>query len=230
MTGPDQQELRPSFPDGPPLSREERVRQILDETEAILTNGHFLYTSGLHGNTYFNKDAIYPHTREVREICKMWADDFSDAGVETVAAPAMGGITLSHVTATVLSDITGKDVAGVYAEKVEGKGFQFSRGMDKFIKGKRVLVVEDILTTGGSVKSVVDLVRETGGLIVGVGVIINRGGVTPEDIGTETLDALLNIHLKAVLPRDCIKCARGVPINTKIGAGKNLVNQLNITS
>src|SRR3989338_3413671 len=223
MAGLDQPKLRPSSPDGPPISREKRVRQILDQTGAVLTDGHFLYTSGLHGDTYINKDAIYPHTQETKEICGMWAEDFKDADIEVVVGPAMGGVILANNTADALTLITGHDVPGVYAEKAD-KGFVFTRGYEEFVKGKRVLVVEDILTTGGSAKSVVEAVREIGGEVVGVAVIANRGGVKPQDLGVDILDSLMDIQMKAVRQGECQKCSEGIPINTRVGAGKKLAS------
>lgn len=211
--------------EGAPVPREERVRQILTETSAIVTGGHFAYKSGRHGDTYINKDAIYPHTDKTFELCKMWAEDLQDAGIETVVGPAIGGVILSHATASALAQTTGRDVAGVYAEKDTDpqRGFKFTRGYDEYIRGKRVLVVEDVLTTGGSAKSVVDLVRENGGEVIAVAAIANRGGVTPEDLGVERLDALIEIQMETFEPgpHSCKGCRDHVPINTKLGAGKN---------
>lgn len=208
------------------IPRSERAMQILRDTGAVLTGDHFLYKSGRHGDVYINKDAVYPHTEETRELASMWAENFKDSGIEVVVGPALGGIILSHDTASSLTQITGREIHGVYAEKkVDEKGkeyFAFTRGYDQLVAGKKVLVVEDVLTTGASVKSVVDLVRETGGEVLAVGAIANRGGVTPEDIGVERLDALVDLNLPTYAPDDCPMCANGTPINRNLGHGKNL--------
>src|SRR3990167_10692639 len=133
-------------------SRDERVKKILADTNSVLSNGHFVYVSGKHGDKYINKDAIYPHTKAIKELCRMWAQDFKNSGVEVVVGPAMGGVILSHDTATELTKLLKRDIPGVYAEKDGDGGFKFTRGYDAFVKGKKVLVVEDVLTTGGSVK------------------------------------------------------------------------------
>ncbi len=202
------------------IIREEKVSKILASTNAVLTNGHFVYVSGKHGDKYINKDAIYPNTSAIRKLCRMWAEDFKDSGVEVVVGPAMGGILLSHDTAGELSKVLNIDIPGVYAEKNGDGGFAFTRGYDNFVKGKKVLVVEDVLTTGGSVKKVIDLTREAGGKIVGLGVIANRGGVKAEDVGVNEINALINIQMVTMEPNECSLCKTGVPVNTNVGKGK----------
>ncbi len=202
------------------MNREEKVKKILAKANAVLTNGHFVYVSAKHGDKYINKDAIYPHAKLVRSLAKMWAEDFKNSGVEVVVGPAMGGVILSHDTATELSKILKKDIPGVYAEKDGDGGFIFTRGYGEFVKGKRVLVVEDVLTTGGSVKKVIDLTREAGGKVIGLAVIANRGGVKAKDVGVTKMDALINLEFNAMEPKDCTLCNSGVPVNTNVGKGK----------
>ena len=201
------------------MSREEKVKKILEKTNAVL-NGHFVYVSAKHGEKYINKDAIYPHTKEIQELCSMWSKDFANSGVEVVVGPAMGGVILSHATASELTKILKRDIPGVYAEKTGDGGFDFTRGYGEFVKGKKVLVVEDVLTTGGSVRKVIDLTKRAGGKIVGLGVIANRGGIKAKDIGVKKIDALININFIAMDPKDCTLCKNGVPINTNVGKGK----------
>ncbi len=202
------------------MTREEKVKKILASTNAVLTNGHFVYVSAKHGDKYINKDAIYPHPNSIRKLCKMWAGDFKNSGVEVVVGPAMGGVILSHDTATELTKLLKKDVPGVYAEKDGEGGFKFTRGYDAFVKGKKVLVVEDVLTTGGSVKKVIDLTREAGGKIVGLGVIANRGNVKAKDVGVKKIDALIDIQMVTMEAKDCTLCKEKVPVNTNVGKGK----------
>jgi orotate phosphoribosyltransferase len=202
------------------MNREEKVKKILAQANAVLTNGHFVYVSAKHGDKYINKDAIYPHTNLVRQLAKMWAEDFKDSGVEVVVGPAMGGIILSHDTASELSKILKKDIPGVYAEKDGEGGFSFTRGYDSFVKGKKVLVVEDILTTGGSVKKVIELTKEAGGKVVGLGAIANRGNVKAKDVGVKKLDALITLEFNAMEAKDCTLCKSGIPVNTNVGKGK----------
>ncbi len=203
--------------------REERVKQILDDAGAVLTEGHFVYASGLHGDAYVNKDAIYPHTEATRELCGMWAEDFRNKNVDVVVGPAMGGVILSHDTASELSRLTGKDIPGVYAEKGEENDFVFTRGYEDFVRGKRVLVVEDVLTTGGSVKRVIEAVRKLEGEVVGLGVIANRGNVKPEDVGVDSIDALINVQMDSWTEEECPRCEAGIPVNVKVGKGREFL-------
>lgn len=156
-------------------------------------------------------------------MCRAIAEQFADDKVEVVIAPAIGGVILSQWTAHHLSEITGREVFGVYAEKAEsGDAFIIKRGYDKIVAGKNVLVVEDVLTTGGSAKKVVEATRSLGGNIVGLGVLCNRGGITPEDVAANPpkLFALVNVKLDAWDEAECPLCAQSVPINTNVGKGR----------
>lgn len=207
---------------------EQQVLQILGQVGAVIADSHIVYTSGKHGTAYVNKDAVYPHTKEISGLCRVIAQQFANDGVEVVIAPAIGGVILSQWTAHHLSEITGREVFGVYADKEEsvdvlesGDVFIIKRGYDKVVAGKNVLVVEDVLTTGGSAKKVVEATRALGGNIVGLGVLCNRGGITPEDVANPPkLFALVNVKLEAWDEADCPLCAKNMPINTDVGKGR----------
>ena len=118
------------------------VIEILTKVGAILPQSHFVGTSGLHMDTYVNKDFLYPHTKETSEVCRLFADKFKDENIEVVVGPALGGIILSQWTAYHLSEICGKEILGIYTEKSPEGGQIYTRGYDSYVKGKRVLVVE----------------------------------------------------------------------------------------
>src|SRR5687767_1733562 len=144
------------------------IIEILKRVGGLITDSHLVYTSGKHGEVYLNKDAIYPHTEEASNVGKLFAEKYKDMEVDTVVGPALGGIILSQWTAYHLSQLQGKEVYGVYTEKGPDKTMIFTRGYDKLVAGKKVLVIEDITNTGGSVRKVVDVVKESGGEVVGV--------------------------------------------------------------
>jgi orotate phosphoribosyltransferase len=209
---------------------EEEVLEVLRSVGAIITGSHVVYTSGKHGSAYINKDAVYPDTMETSMLCNEIAGRFERFDVDSVIAPAIGGVILSQWVAYHLTRLnvengnSSKKVFGVYAEKDGNGDFVIKRGYDRFINGKRVLVVEDILTTGGSVKKVIEAVRAVGGSVVGLGVLCNRGGITPEDIGgVQELVPLLNFKLDSWSPLDCPLCKSNVPINTEIGKGREFL-------
>ena len=160
--------------------------EILTKTGAILADSHFIGTSGKHFGTYINKDALYPHTMATSRIGELFAGKTDDLEIDVVAAPAMGGIILSTWTAYHLSQHKKKDILGVYTEKDATKNQVFTRGYDKLVKGKNVLVIEDLTQTGGSVKKVIESVRNAGGTVVCVCVMVNKD---PENITAEAIKA-----------------------------------------
>jgi len=209
------------------LLDEQEVLLILRRVGAIITDSHIVYTSGLHGTAYINKDAVYPRTGETRPLCRVIADWFADDNVQVVIAPAIGGVILSQWTAHHLTEMLGREVFGVYAEKSgedEETAFVIKRGYDKFVADKKVLVVEDVLTTGGSAKKVVEAVQAIGGEVVGLGVFCNRGGITPQDVGNvRKLIALVNLEFPVWSESECPLCRKGVPINTDVGKGREFL-------
>jgi len=203
----------------------ERAKEIFANTKAIITGSHIVYTSKKHGSDYANKDAVYPHTEQTDELCQMIARRFQGADVGVVLAPAVGGVILSEGVARHLTKMMRREVFGIYAEKADdGESMIVKRGYDKYIPKERVLIVDDVLTTGGSVKKLVELTRSLGGTVVGVGVLCNRGNVQPADLGdVPTLDALTAIQMAAYEEGKCPLCAENVPINIELGKGREFL-------
>lgn len=203
-----------------------KILDILKETGALITNDHFVLTSGKHSPIYVNKDAIYPHTQQSSNIGLLFAEKFKDLEIDAVAAPALGGIILSQWTAFHLSRLKKKEIYGVYTEKTLEKNQIFTRGYEKFVKGKNVLVVEDLTSTGGSVKKVVDSVREHGGNVLMVGVMLNRD---PKNVNTTSVGApftaLEDLEVEAYDATDCPLCKKNIPVNTSVGHGRKFVEE-----
>lgn len=197
------------------------IISILKSIGAVITDDHFVYTSGKHGSIYVNKDALYPHTELASQVGKMFAEKNNGFDIETVVGPALGGIILSTWTANHLSRIKGKEIFGVYTEKDVDKNQIFTRGYDKYIKGKKILVIEDLTTTGGSVLKVVNSVRQAGGDVVAVSVMVNR---SPDTVNEAMFGAPFNtlgvLKAEAFDEEVCPLCKSGVPINTVVGHGK----------
>ena len=195
---------------------------ILQHLGAVLTNDHFVYTSGKHGEVYINKDALYPHTRETSQVGRMLAELIlaNSLQPEVVVGPALGGIILSQWTAYHLSELLGKEVLSVYTEKDDQKNQVFTRNYDQLVAGKKVVVVEDIVTTAGSLKKTLDSVRQAQGLVEAAVVMVNRNPeVTDELVGTKFL-ALANLPTEAWDESEIPDWLRARPINTKVGHGK----------
>jgi orotate phosphoribosyltransferase len=189
---------------------------LLEASGAILTGRHIVYTSGKHGSAYVNKDAVYPHTTRVAALGAMLADAARPWEPEVVCGPALGGIVLSQWTAHALG------VPAVFAEKApdDPDAMVLARGYDRLVAGRRVLVVEDVLNTGLSVRRAVAAVRAAEGTVVGVAVLCNRGGVTAEALGVPALAALVDLDLEAWDEAACPLCREGVPVSTDVGKGR----------
>ena len=204
------------------------IIEILKSLNAVITDDHFVYTSGKHGEIYVNKDALYPHTAEVSKVGQMFAEKYKDQDIDVVVGPALGGIILSTWVAYHLSELKGREVLGVYTEKDANKNQIFTRNYDKLVMGKNVLVIEDLTTTGGSVKKVVDTVKNVGGNVVAVCVMVNRNpdGVNAEMMGAP-FSALGVLPAAAYDEADCPFCKEGRPVNQNIGHGKKYMEGKN---
>ena len=197
------------------------IKNIFTRSQAFIFDSHIIYTSGKHGKAYVNKDALYPHTEPTSLLCEQIAIHFQQAKVEAVLAPAIGGIILSQWIAHHLTRLGKREVLGVYAEKsTDSDGFVIKRGYDALIRNKKVLVVEDILTTGTSVKKVIEAARKIPCEIVGVAALCNRGQISASDLGNvPELFSLLQVNLETWEASDCPMCQLNIPINTAVGKG-----------
>lgn len=199
------------------------ILKLLSDVGAVITNSHIIYTSGKHGSAYINKDAVYPHTQLTSALCKIIAKKFLKSEIEVVIAPVIGGVILSQWVSYHLSKMSGRQVLGVYAEK-HNDDFVIKRGYDKLICNRRILVVEDVLNTGGSVKKVVEATKNAGGQVVAVASLCNRGNVQSKDLGdVPELYSLVQINLDAWEETECPLCAQGIPINVEVGKGREYI-------
>jgi orotate phosphoribosyltransferase len=205
------------------------IMQMFSDVGAIVTDSHFVYTSGRHSSVYINKDALYLHTGTISALCKMMVEPYNPEQVDVVVGPVLGGIVLSQWAAHHLNQrrVNGETLA-VYAEKASDgldKQFFFGRGYAQYIAGKNILVVEDVLTTGGSARQVIEVVRALGGNIVALSVLCNRGNVRPSDVGGVAISALVSIDLDTYAPEDCPLCKANVPVNMELGKGKSFAGR-----
>ncbi|WP_462332759.1 orotate phosphoribosyltransferase, partial [Schwartzia sp. (in: firmicutes)] len=136
---------------------EEQIKDIFVKTNAVM-EGHFLLTSGLHSPMYVEKFNVLQHPEYTEILCKELAERFKDEKIDTVVGPMTGGILLAHETGKALG------TRAIFTERENGH-MTFRRGFH-LEKGERVLIVEDIVTTGGSVKEVIDVVKAEGGIPV----------------------------------------------------------------
>lgn len=180
---------------------QEQVMKIFEASGALL-HGHFELSSGLHSDTYFEKFQVLQYPRYVEQLCVEIAERFKNDSIELVLGPTTGGVLLAYEVGKQLG------TRGIFAEKSDS-GRTLKRGF-KIHPGERVLVVDDVLTTGGSVRDTIDVVRQNDGLLVGVGLLVDRTGGDIE-FGVKT-EALLSVKVEKHDPSDCPLCKAGVPL------------------
>ncbi len=200
--------------------------RILRRVGAIITHDHFVGNSGLHFDTYINKDVLFPYTEEASAMGELFAEKYKGKNIEVVVAPALGGIVLSQWTAHHLHQTTGEKVLAVYTQKTENNEQILTRGYENLVKDKRILIIEDTTTTGSSVMKVVESVEEAGGKVIGVCVMVNTD---PDEINSKTLgvpfEALCELKVIKYYAKDCPMCKSGLPINTSVGHGKKFLKK-----
>ncbi len=195
------------------------ILDTLTHVGALLTHDHFVGTSGVHFDTYINKDALYPHTREVSAIANQMAELHRGMNIDIVAGPALGGIILSQWTAHHLSGITKKEVLSIYAEK-KNNTLELTRGYEALVKNKRVLIVEDLTTTGGSLQQVINTVQHYGGNVVAATVMVNKNPLLTSKTFGVPFSPLASLDIALYEESLCVLCKADIPINTTIGHGK----------
>ena len=192
------------------MMTQEEVRALLVKTGAIM-DGHFLLTSGLHSPHYVEKFNVLQHPEYTAQLCAAMAEKFKDANIETVVGPVTGGILLAHETGKSLG------TRAIFTERVDGK-MTFRRGFS-LREGERVLIVEDIVTTGGSIKEVIDVVKAAGAVPVAVSMLVDRSG-GKANFGDVPATALLTMEVETYAPENCPLCAQGIPMTKRGRTGK----------
>jgi orotate phosphoribosyltransferase len=177
------------------------VLRIFEERGGLLT-GHFLLTSGKHSPKFLQAAQVLQYPEIASQLGSELAAHFAPEKPAIVVGPAVGGIVLAHEVARALG------ARACYSEK-EGDGMVLRRG---FVvpAGAKVIVVEDVVTTGGSVRKTVEHLRERGANVRGIGAIVDRsGGKAQFDLA---FHSLARLEIETYLPKECPLCARNVPL------------------
>jgi len=187
--------------------RLEQAIEIFKRT-GVMQEGHFRFTSGRHSDNYMQCARLFEFPSDSVVICSDVAEAFRGKlgklgkDVDLVVGPALGGIIMAYEVAKLLN------VRNIFAEREDG-AMTLRRGFD-VTAGSRAIVVEDVVTTGGSVKEVIELLRGHDVDVVGVGAVIDRSNGTV-DFGVP-FHAVATMDLKSWEPEDCHLCRQGVPL------------------
>jgi len=183
------------------VDNQQYLLNLFKQTGALL-EGHFQLTSGLHSSLYLQCALVLQYPEHADFMGRALAAKFRDDRVDAVVAPAIGGIIVAHETARAIG------ARALFSEREAGvmtlrRGFRLSRG-------ERVLVVEDVVTTGGSTRETIQAVIDGDGVVVGAGSIVDRSAGAV-DVGVRR-QALLSLDVTAYQPEDCLLCREGVPV------------------
>jgi orotate phosphoribosyltransferase len=178
--------------------RSEDVIEKFRQTGALL-EGHFVLTSGLHSNVYLQCALVLQHPSQAEAFGRAIAEHFKDRNIEVVASPAIGGLIVGHEVARALG------ARFIWTERDNGK--MTLRRSFALIPNERILVVEDVVTTGGSTRETIEALQADGGNVIGAASIIDRAS-GEADVGVPRI-ALATLNVAAVDPAKCDACARG---------------------
>ncbi len=177
----------------------DEILQLFKDSDALL-NGHFKLTSGKHSDVYYEKFTLLKQPAICTKMCKQMADQFKDAAPQTIVGPTTGGIIIAYDIARYMG------IESIYAEAGDNGGRDFKRGFS-LEKGQKVVIVDDVLTTGRSIFEVIDLVKKYEAEIVGIGLMLDRSN------GKVTFDypfyALTTVAADTWEAADCPMCAKG---------------------
>ncbi len=178
--------------------RAEEVIERFRRTGALL-EGHFILTSGLHSQKYLQCALVLQHPPEAEAFGRAIGEHFTGKGIETVVAPAIGGIVIGYEVARALG------ARSIWTEREAG-AMKLRRGFG-VRPGESVLVVEDVITTGGSTRETIEAMQTAGASVVGAASIIDRSGGRA-DVGVPRI-ALATLDVPALAPSVCPACQRG---------------------
>ena len=177
------------------------IIEMLKEAEVVL-EGHFLLTSGRHSDKYMQCAKIFQNSKYSVPLCGELVEKYKNDNIEVVIGPAIGAIQMAYEVGKQLG------VKNIFAEREDGK-MTLRRGFT-IEKGQRVLVVEDVVTTGGSVREVIELVEQCGGVVAGVGSIVDRTG-GKIDFGVPYKSAF-SMDITSYEADECPICKTGAPL------------------
>jgi len=200
------------------------TRQILVDSRALLANDHFVYISGDHGSGWIDKDAIFVDPHRIRRLTQLLAAAVGHFQAEILCGPATGGLIVAQWTAFELG------LPAVFAEHTAPRSselhgeFTLHRGYDQLVAGKRVLVVDDVVNTGLSIRQTATAVQRAGGTVIAAAALVDRGNVDAQSLGVPEYFYLVEHDIPDWSAAECPLCQSGVPINTRYAHGQDFLD------
>ena len=215
--------------DAAALQRAAETKSILTDCRAILSEDHFVYISGQHGSGWIDKDAIFVNPARINCLAELLAAAVRSLEAEMLCGPATGGLVVAQWTAFSLNlpaVFTEHDAASA-AEGIRGP-FILRRGYDQLVAGRRVLVVDDVVNSGHSVRQTVRAVRRAGGEVQAAAALVDRGNIDAAGLEVAQYLYLLECDIPEWPGAECPLCRRGQPVNTRYAHGREfLARQIN---
>lgn len=203
--------------------------KLFVKTGAIKTGpGHFVYTSGDHGVIYIEKEEIFNCSMKSSDLCEHITEHFKNSDVEAIAGPESGGIIMANLVAMHLCKLRGMEYIDVIHLLKKGPFMVIKKEGEREIRGKKILLVDDIATTGGSLKKCAQTICDAGGLIAGIGLLWLRGNESMflGQFQGIPVFPLIRVRLDGWSEEQCRltgPCSKNVPINIEHGHGAEFV-------
>lgn len=189
-----------------------------------IKKGHFVYSGGRHGTIFVDAKALFSDSKAISKLCRQIAERFKTSAVNSVTGPANNGVVVASWVAEHLSELCSKKVALVPTVKTLDDNFLIRSASRHKIFNQRVLVVEDILNSGGSAQKVIDVVRALGGNVVGLGALYNRGGeISRGTINVVDFFVSVNVPHQSWSEDECPQCKNRIPVDLNFGRGKEFL-------
>jgi len=198
------------------------IIQLFRAYGVLIEDTHAVYTNGMHATSHMNMRLMQPHTHAYSSLALQLVAWLMGENMiySAVVSPAVGGVALSQWIAHHASVLYCREILALYCEKDEEGIFRLKGGTDKLVKGRIVLAADDVLSTGGSCRQVVEEVNRCEGSVFVACALVNQGRVTAEDLGVGQLRALVTRPAETYPSWDeCPQWLKDRPINTEVGHG-----------
>jgi len=200
--------------------------RILRASNTILEGQHFVYISGDHGAGWVNKDALLPDTHKISRLAQLLSEAIKDIDADLICGPAVGGLVMSQWVAH------HRQLPSIFAEHGTAPSkdalrppFMLKRGFDSLVTGKKVLIVDDIVNTGHSIRQTAQAVRSAGGQVVAAAAYCTRGNCGALEMQVPRFVHLVEFKIPSWPAESCQLCKDGVPVNTKHAHGREFVER-----